>query len=71
VARAAAVGVRHGDVIERVDGDPVASMSDVLNLVTTRSPGQSLALTLRRRHRLRTVTVVLGSRTAAPSPDAH
>jgi S1-C subfamily serine protease len=68
---AAAVGVRHGDVIERVDGDPVASMSDVLNLVTTRSPGQSLALTLRRLHRLRTVTVVLGSRTAAPSPDAH
>jgi hypothetical protein len=46
-------------------------MSDVLNLVTTRSPGQSLALTLRRRHRLRTVTVVLGSQTATPSSDAH
>jgi S1-C subfamily serine protease len=67
---AAAAGVRRGDVIERVDGDLVASMSDVLALVTTRSPGQSLTLTLRRRHRLRTVTVVLGSRTTPTSPDA-
>jgi S1-C subfamily serine protease len=68
---AAAGGVRQGDVIERVDGDPVASISDVLALVTTRSPGQSLTLTLRRRHRLRTLTVVLGSRTAPSSSDAQ
>lgn len=68
---AAMAGVRRGDVIERVDGDPVASMSDVLALVTTRSPGQSVVLTLRRGHRLRTVTVVLGSRTAPASPDAR
>jgi S1-C subfamily serine protease len=61
---AAVAGVRRGDVIERVDGNPVASLSDVLALVATRSPGQSLMLTLRRRHRQRTVTVVLGSRTA-------
>ena len=66
---AALAGVRRGDVIERVDGNPVASISDVLALVTTRSPGQSLTLTLRRRHRLRAVTVVLGSRTAPASSD--
>jgi S1-C subfamily serine protease len=60
---AALAGVRRGDVIERVDGNPVASMSAVLALVTTRSPGQSLTLTLRRRGRQRTVVVVLGSRT--------
>jgi S1-C subfamily serine protease len=63
-------GVRRGDVIERVDGNPVASISDVLALVTTRSPGQSLILTLRRRRRLRAVTVVLGSRTARPPAEA-
>jgi putative serine protease PepD len=68
---AAAAGVRQGDVIERVDGDPVASISDVLALVTTRSPGQSLSLALRRRHRPRTLTVVLGSRTARSSSDAQ
>jgi S1-C subfamily serine protease len=68
---AAVAGLRRGDVIERVDGDPVASMSDVLALVTTRSPGQSLVLTLRRGHRLRSVTVVLGSRTAPAASDAR
>ena len=69
---AAVAGVRRGDVIERVDGDPVASISDVLALVTTRSPGQSLMLTLRRRrHRPRTITVVLGSRTAPAPPDGQ
>ncbi|HEX3834420.1 MAG TPA: S1C family serine protease [Solirubrobacteraceae bacterium] len=69
---AAMAGVRRGDVIERVDGDPVASMSDVLALVTTRSPGQNVVLTLRRSDRLRTVTVtvVLGSRTAPASSAA-
>ena len=67
---AAMAGVTRGDVIERVDGNPVASISDVLALVTTRSPGQSVILTLRRGHRLRTVTVVLGSRTAPASSEA-
>ncbi len=65
---AAAAGVRRGDVIQRVDGNPVASISDVLALVTTRSPGQSLALTLRRHRRLRAVTIELGSRPAPPPP---
>jgi len=55
--------VRRGDVIERVDGEPVASLSDVLSLVTTRSPGQSMSLVLRRHRRLLTVTVLLGTRT--------
>ncbi len=63
---AALAGVRRGDVIDRVDGNAVASLSDVLALVTTRSPGQRLTLTLRRRHRLRNVIIVLGGRTARP-----
>jgi S1-C subfamily serine protease len=69
---AAVAGVRRGDVIARVDGSPVASLSDVLALVATRSPGQSLVLTLRRRghRRALTVTVVLGSRTAPASSQA-
>jgi S1-C subfamily serine protease len=60
---AALAGLRRGDVIERVEGEPVDTISDVLSLVTTRSPGQSLTLTIRRRHRLRSVSVALGSRT--------
>lgn len=66
---AAVAGVSRGDVIARVDGSPVASLSDVLALVATRSPGQSVVLTLRRRGHRRafTVTVVLGSRTAPAS----
>jgi S1-C subfamily serine protease len=62
---AALAGVRRGDIIARVDGTPVASFSDVLALVTTRSPGQSLTLSIRRRRRSRLVTVELGSRAAS------
>jgi len=61
---AAVAGVKRGDVITRVDSDPVASISDVSALVSTRSPGETLALMVRRHHRPRTITVVLGSRVA-------
>ena len=61
---AALAGVRRGDIIERVDGNPVATMSDVLALVTTRSPGQRLTLSIRRHRRPRSITVALGDRPA-------
>jgi S1-C subfamily serine protease len=61
-------GIRPGDLIERVDGDPVDSLSDVLTLVSTRSPGQTLPVLVRRGRRTRTLTVVLGSQTTAATP---
>jgi putative serine protease PepD len=64
---AALAGVHAGDVIQRVDDVVVGSIGDVLALVSTRSPGQSLALQVRRGRSRRTLTVVLGSRTV-PSP---
>ena len=65
---AALSGIRRGDVIVRVDSDPVDTLSDVLALVSTRSPGQTLPVLVRRGQRTRTLTVVLGSRTAAEAP---
>jgi S1-C subfamily serine protease len=61
---AAVAGLLPGDAIQRVDGQPVHSIAEVLRLVTTRSPGQALSLELRRGRRVRALTVVLGSRTA-------
>jgi putative serine protease PepD len=64
---AALAGLRRGDVIERVDNVPVDSIGEVLTLVSTRSPGQSLVLQVRRGRSRRSITVVLGSRTV-PAP---
>ncbi|HET8979862.1 MAG TPA: trypsin-like peptidase domain-containing protein [Solirubrobacteraceae bacterium] len=59
-------GLEPKDQILRVDGVPVDSISDVLALVSTRSPGQSLRFQIRRGHTRRTLSVVLGSRTVPP-----
>jgi S1-C subfamily serine protease len=64
---AALAGLQHGDVIQRVDSIPVNSINQVLALVSTRSPGQNLALQVRRGHGHRSIQVVLGSRTV-PAP---
>jgi putative serine protease PepD len=64
---AALAGLQRGDLIERVDGIPVDSIDEMLALVSTRSPGQSLNLQVSRSHTRRTITVVLGSRTV-PAP---
>ena len=65
---AAVAGLRVGDTIERIEGTPVHSISEVLGLVSTHSPGQTLSLEVRRGHRIRALPVVLGSRTA-PQPE--
>ena len=64
---AALAGLERGDLIERVDDIPVDAIDDVLAIVSTRSPGQSLTLQVRRGHVRRPITVVLGSRTV-PAP---
>jgi S1-C subfamily serine protease len=66
---AATAGLRRGDRIERIDGVAVQSISDVLTVVATRSPGETVSLLIRRARRQRTLTIVLGSRTAPrPAP---
>lgn len=62
---AALAGLERGDRIERVDDIPVDAIEEVLALVSTRSPGQSVTLQVRRGHARRSITVVLGSRTVA------
>lgn len=61
-------GILEGDTIVKVDSLPVRSIGDVLAIVSTRSPGQSLDIVIRRAHRLHTYPVTLGSRTVPPPP---
>lgn len=60
-------GILEGDAIVKVDSLPVRTIRDVLAIVSTRSPGQSLDIVIRRAHRLHTLPVTLGSRTVPPS----
>jgi S1-C subfamily serine protease len=64
---AALAGLERGDRIERVDNIAVDAIDEVLALVSTRSPGQSLNLQVRRGHSHHTIMVVLGSHTV-PAP---
>jgi S1-C subfamily serine protease len=64
---AAAAGLRHGDMIERIGNMPVDSISDVLAVVSTHSPGQVVTLEIRRHHRQQTVAVSLGGRAVQSS----
>jgi S1-C subfamily serine protease len=43
----------------------VSSIAEVMSVVRTRSPGQALAIEVRRGRRLHTLTAVLGSRLAS------
>jgi S1-C subfamily serine protease len=60
-------GIAEGDTVVKVDSVPVHSIADVLAIVSTRSPGQPMEIQIRHDRRLRTVPVVLGSRTVQPS----
>lgn len=64
---AATAGLQRGDTIMRINGVPVESISDVLAVVSTYSPGQTVALQFRRAHHQRILSVVLGSRTVPPA----
>ena len=54
-------GVLMGDVITAVNGEPVASLDDVLTVLEQRQPGDTVTLTVWRNGRVRKVAVVLGS----------
>jgi S1-C subfamily serine protease len=61
-------GVRHGAVIEAIDGHPIKSMDDVKSIVQRRRPGQTVSLKVKRAGRVSDVILTLGTRPAqAPS----
>ncbi|MGA2930136.1 MAG: trypsin-like peptidase domain-containing protein, partial [Solirubrobacteraceae bacterium] len=62
---AAIAGVKHGDVIEAISGQPVRSMDELQSIVAARGPGQMVAITIRRRDRTKTLKVLLGSQAAS------
>ena len=62
---AARAGLQRGDTIQRIDTTTVDSISDVLAIVSTRSPGQSISMQIRRGRHRTTLSVTLGSRTEA------
>lgn len=59
---AALAGIRTGDVIVAVAGQPVTSMSGLVVALRTRRAGDDVRLTVLRDGRQRTVTVTLGER---------
>ncbi|MEZ4407565.1 MAG: trypsin-like peptidase domain-containing protein [Polyangiales bacterium] len=62
----ARAGLQVGDVITAVDGHRATSSNDVVRAVTSRAPGDRVALSVLRRGQPLTVNVV-----AAPRPDAQ
>jgi putative serine protease PepD len=57
----AKAGIKAGDVITEVDGQPVHSGEELIVKTRAHRPGDRLRLTLRRGGSQRTVTLVLGS----------
>lgn len=55
-------GVRPGDILLAVEGKPVSSTGDMLNLIAQLEPGAKARLTLMRQNRESTVDVTVGKR---------
>jgi putative serine protease PepD len=58
---AAAAGVRTGDIITAVDGRPITGSGGLVAAVASHSPGQQVALTVRRGSGTQTLNVTLGT----------
>jgi S1-C subfamily serine protease len=55
-----------GDLVVAVDGEPIRNGDDVVRAISTRLPGQTVALTVYRNGRRRTIPVRLGARPEHP-----
>jgi len=60
-------GIRHGDVILRVDDVAVAETRDLIDYVSSRAPGSEVRVELLRGAERETVTVELGERPGDPT----
>ena len=64
----ALAGLKAGDVIESVNGQPVTSTDDFIAMVDNFAPGQTITLNIKRAGQPQTIKVKLGTRpTSAPS----
>ena len=61
---AAAAGLRTGDVITQIDGQPATSNIQIESLTLTRRPGDKVSVTYLRNGQSATATITLG---ASPS----
>jgi S1-C subfamily serine protease len=59
---AAQVGLQRGDIITKVDGQPLTQEAELPKAIRKRRPGDSLQLTIVRDNAERTVVVTLGER---------
>jgi putative serine protease PepD len=62
---AAAAGLRAGDVVRRIDGHPVGSMSAMRVVLRRRHPGDHVVVVYDRAGTRRTADLVLSERAAA------
>ncbi len=53
-------GVRHGDIVVEVDGEPVDGIGDLLRVLRAKDPGRELKLVVLREGRRVPLTVTLG-----------
>jgi putative serine protease PepD len=58
---AAAAGLRQGDVVTALAGEPVHNSNDLVAAIATHAPGDQVKLTVTRGGDARTVTVTLGT----------
>ena len=56
------VGVRPGDIITGLAGQPVRSVEDVLTIVRQTDPGQQIPLTVNRQGEQQQFSVTVGTR---------
>jgi len=61
-APAAQAGVKAGDVVTAIDGNPVTSADDLTSSLGSRLPGDVVTLTVDRSGATKTITVTLGDR---------
>ncbi len=68
-------GVRPGDILQAVNGKPVTDASSLLNLIAALKPGDNTQLTLERKQKSLTVTILVGrrppQRSLAMNPEAE
>ncbi len=59
-----------GDIITAIDGQPVASSTDLGNIIATKKPGQNVTITVLRAGKKTNITVTLGTRpSSVPNPN--
>jgi S1-C subfamily serine protease len=54
-----------GDIITEIDGEPIASMEDLIDAVNADQPGDKMELTVLRHGETKKITVTLGNRPAS------